>query len=408
MESLTEILKEKKWKKMIFLLLNSKEIDFVKKTLKVEISYKKSKFLNNKDISFELLNKNNSLLSNFFEFNFQLKGSKHFLEISLDDEYLLLKLDETDDNLSTFYNFLYDYIIFFTLNLRVSKEEFVDFFLISLFIPRGSFDFSANFFSVDLYRESTNENFYKNLLKLIVSNFSLDEIKKFNINFRELQKDYIDGKRRNTQFRIDLKWFLKKYANFLKIINLYKFEIYEQNIDIIKKLPEKKDSFDFIVRLKKYIEIIIGHSFKNDSNLEHLKKEIFGINDESQYAPSRNQSIVAIAKLLLENKCYSCCDEYDISTRSFKYRDRQSFYLEIHHVLPFANYDLEVDNIDNLVKLCPVCHAALKKNRAEISFQKKIINSILKNRETSSKFIEMFLDDKNINSKIDYIYERLT
>ncbi|WP_081460783.1 hypothetical protein [Mycoplasma putrefaciens] len=58
-----------------------------------------------------------------------------------------------------------------------------------------------------------------------------------NLNFRELQPEYIDNiRKRNTQIRINLKWFVNNYFEDLKKINIYKASIITSQKELIDKL----------------------------------------------------------------------------------------------------------------------------------------------------------------------------
>lgn len=109
------------------------------------------------------------------------------------------------------------------------------------------------------------------------------------------------------------------------------------------------------------------------------------------------------AKLVLDDECASCKDEYPITERTFKYRNSDRFYLEIHHCIDFSA-DSTCDQIDNLVKLCPACHRTLTKQRADESYQKMIIQNIFKNAPSVKEFCLNFTDEQNV---VQFVYDRL-
>ena len=92
-----------------------------------------------------------------------------------------------------------------------------------------------------------------------------------------------------------------------------------------------------------------------------------------------------------------------MENRTFKMRNSDRYYLEIHHVISFSA-DNTLDQIDNLVKICPACHRALTKNRAEESYQKQLITKILINAPKAKEFCLNFTDEFNC---VQFVYDRL-
>lgn len=66
-----------------------------------------------------------------------------------------------------------------------------------------------------------------------------------------------------------------------------------------------------------------------------------------------------------------------------------------------------MDNINNLVKLCPICHSCLKKSVGEINEQKKIIFNILSSNKNAKEFASNFFNTIDDNDLIEEIYKKL-
>jgi 5-methylcytosine-specific restriction protein A len=101
-----------------------------------------------------------------------------------------------------------------------------------------------------------------------------------------------------------------------------------------------------------------------------------------------------------------CQNRFKKDKRTFKLRDQEKHYFELHHVIPFSK-GKEHDQIDNLAKLCPVCHGALTKNRAEETLQKQIITDILSNSMNAQKYVSILAGSSNINDLVDFVYTKL-
>ena len=67
----------------------------------------------------------------------------------------------------------------------------------------------------------------------------------------------------------------------------------------------------------------------------------------------------------------------------------------------------ELDNIANLVKLCPECHTMLKKGRSTKENQIKSIYNILHNRPEVSEYASSYLQIDDINELVEKIWEML-
>jgi|GEM_PF-694874 len=285
--------------------------------------------------------------------------------------------------------------------------------IISLFALRGSIDPKFNYFAVDVLKENQSKEYLFQLFNLLTS---ISDIKQLNLNFRELQEQYVTGKvRRNTQIRVNLRWFYDRYRHDLETLNIYKYRILETHHGLIKTFNTQQTlKPQFIERMMFYIDTVY-ESLSKQRHISIMKgkveeyRSILDFSDpmENQEMFRRSHSIRQLAVALLPDECVGCKDDYPLEKRTFKYRDSDRYYLEIHHVIPFST-DKSGDQLENLVKLCPACHRALTKGRAEEEYQKQLIRNILNHSLTASHYVGLLMEQPYTEEdKIDFIYEKL-
>ncbi len=265
---------------------------------------------------------------------------------------------------------------------------------------RGSVDFNRKYYSVDLLEISPT--YIDEVYKIALS--SNDIINRLNLNFRELQPEYFKGEnKRNTQLRINLRWYYNNVVARYPALNSYKTLILNNHAEKIGELNNAGGMF--IDRVGVYEKDILGHDL-SDEEITKLKETLFGKCTEIH----RNQRITAYARETLPDECVGCRDEYDIADRSFIMPRTGRYYFEIHHVIPYANDAVHVDVLDDLVKLCPTCHRALTPGRAEKSLQLKIIQRIVNSREEVRQFVDAIKArsmDTAGELPVDYVYSVL-
>ncbi len=359
----------------------------------IESSYRKSKYASI-DLSDKIREENNSLLNSWSGMDFELIDSVHVAKIKKDDS-----IKNIDDFITRVYKQIQKEI------QLIDEEELLKYILLALFSLRGSADFTTSYYAVDVPKVVANNFYYEKLLKFITNT----DVTKFNFNFRELQKDYSENnKKRNSQIRINLDWFYEKCCVDLESINKYKYNILKENKNLIKY---KNDNYDFIKRIAYYKNNILNKLDKEEEQIlnlriKELRKEL-GFNTNNGDKITRSIKIVKIADALYDDECVSCKEIYDIDKRTFKRRNNDRYYLEIHHVISFASDKQGSDQIDNLVKLCPACHKALTPNRAHEKYQKEIIERILSNSDDARRYVENFLDNPQMDEMIDFVYNKL-
>ncbi|WP_273381976.1 HNH endonuclease signature motif containing protein [Actinobacillus porcinus] len=354
----------------------------------IESSYKHSDYASYA-LTDEIFQSNNHNMTEYFALPFALENRKHRFFIS------------TVSNMDIFFQQVYRRIQQKRFEDEITDIEFERKMLLAFFGLRGSADFKLNFYALDLLEKVVSVT-YLNMLFNLVTNLS--DVRQLNFNFRELQDDYISGKNlRNTQFRINLRYFYEKVGDRLGQINRYKSDILQDNQQsILSRNIVQKDK-NFVYRIMFYQEKVLG-KFKTENEIEQLRKELgFVYNTQIDEKTQRDQSIVQYVRAYFDDECAACKQIYPISDRTFKYRNSERYYLEVHHCISFSA-DRNCDQIDNLVKLCPACHRALTKGRADEEYQKLLISNIFKNAPKAKEFCLNFVSEEDC---INFVYDRL-
>lgn len=278
------------------------------------------------------------------------------------------------------------------------NNEFKRDFVRGFFEPRGSTDVKANYFTMD-YNYSNRIELSRVRLLYEMMDVPIDVL---NFNFRELQQQQVNKiANRATQIRIRLNWYAanigyqNEYKSFMyksltKSPVAYSNDITYYNDTFILSKRDSESSFS------KYLGLYSEHIFKKDLTkleINELRKSL-DFDKVSDNKISRNKAIVNLYKELTEDICGSCRTR---KTTTNAKTNRQNF--DIHHFIPFGNDKLVLDNIDNLVKLCPNCHDALTKGRVSVRDQIKICKSILNNNIIVKEFAESYFETNDV----DYI-----
>lgn len=353
----------------------------------IESSYKNSKY-SPSSLTENIYLQNNQLLSDFTKLDFQLKGTKHQFFI------------ESESSCDNFFAKIYQQIQIKRFENEINDEEFSKLILLAFFGLRGSYD-GSNLYAMDLLRQVLTTQYIDNLFKLLTN---VSDLRQLNLNFRELQEQFVSGEnQRNTQFRINLRYFYDNFKNDLAKINIFKANILKHNSKIIETKNIAQESETFIQRLHFYRDNILNQT-KTSNEIEQLRRNLgFNYDEIIDETVKRNQGIVRYVRAFFPDECVCCKDIYSIENRSFRYRNSDRWYLEIHHVISFSS-DKTLDQIDNLVKLCPTCHRALTKNRADENYQKDLISKIFENEPRTKEFCLNFTDNNNC---VQFVYDRL-
>jgi HNH endonuclease. len=274
---------------------------------------------------------------------------------------------------------------------------------LALFVLRGSVDFTRNYMAVDVKRNVENELYIDSLFKILVSSNEL--IKYLNLNFRELQPEF-KSKKRNTQLRLNLRWVYENILNEIGSIHPYKYDIISSNKVKIGDLPQTDTMYTtFIQRLIYYQRNVLKKELSN-IEVENIRHELFSVSKNDQKI-QRSKKILLVVKDTTKDICSACSQKYKIADRSFIASREKRYYFEYHHVISFANNRELLDVPDNLVKLCPTCHCAMKKGRAECNYQKKLIKNILNNRKDVLDFSKSYLNTQSLKDTVDGIQKKL-
>ncbi len=287
-------------------------------------------------------------------------------------------------------------------------------FLSGFFESRGSIDTQRNFLTLDYFFHSPLEF---NKFHYLIDFFNIPS-EALNFNFRELQPEHAQGiNQRNAQFRIYLDWYLYHIGLF----NPYKVRIahhvfkttliYDGIYHKLNYPPTTKyHGNGFTERAHFYLKNVYQQDLDKKS-IERLREQLGWIQKSEEF--KRDSKIINFYRISTPNVCSACCDDYDIKERSFlslplyKITQRSdSYYTEIHHVISLGK-DNELDVLENLAKLCPTCHRALKKGASIEGFQKRLIGKILKRNKGNLEFAQLRFETDDFLTLIDKVYESL-
>ncbi len=372
-------------------------------------SYKASKFVHDYEESkVQVLKALNALSKHpIWRFNqgsvIKIKGTFVFI---LEND---LQLDE-----NSFYKKLLNSLIdndFFNRSHSMTPNQRL--FLSGFFESRGSIDTQRNFLTLDYFFHSPLE--FKKFHYLI--DFFNIPSEALNFNFRELQPEYVQGIKRNAQFRIYLNWYLYHIGLF----NPYKARIAHHifkttfvDDGIYYKLRDRPTTEyrgnSFTERAHFYLKSVHQQNL-DDKSIEKLREQLGWIQKSEEFR--RDSKIINFYRIPTPNVCSACCGDYDIKERSFislaLYKITQnpnSYYTEIHHVISLGK-NKELDVLANLAKLCPACHRALKKGSSEEGFQKSLIENILNHNKDNLEFAQLRFETDDLPTLISHIYESL-
>lgn len=307
--------------------------------------------------------------------------------------YILNSLDLTIDQ---FYSELESKIYLSNwLDSNVNNESKNN-FVRGFFEPRGSIDLSANYLTQDYFYKDEKQ------LKRIISiaNWVGIDYGYLNINFRDLQPQYVSGiNQRNTQLRINLQYYLKEYG----IINEYKAKITESK-HFFNNINKTNGIIHYDIDLPRYnksnfsnfFNFFINNVYEKSLNEDEIKKLRIQTGFDNDVKEKRDISIIKLFRDATEDKCQYCK-----TTKTFLTPNKRQ-YFEIHHVIAFHNGKM-YDDINNLVKLCPTCHTMFKKGCADIAIQEYAVFVLLKENEKIYNFCSSILqidDKKELANKI--------
>lgn len=272
---------------------------------------------------------------------------------------------------------------------------------------RGSLDRNRNLITMDYVKNSQAET---KRVRLLIDNLNVP-VYVVNYNFREFQPDFQAGKKRETQLRFNIFW----YAQNIGFINVYRIAAFKANFHYTNirnngyityfdcPQPLRNDNTTFENRIAYYYHNVFGKKL-TASDLRKFK-ELIGVND-SQSEFRRNASIVNTVKYGTEDICVCCCDDYKIEDRTHIERTTGRYHFEIHHMISVGD-NKELDDIDNLAKICPACHATLGRGSADEQTQKEYIRKIFRHKNNILEFCKSYFDENDYEKVVDLVWKSL-
>lgn len=374
-----------------------------KKFLYAYSSFRASKAVYRDDFDFFSLC--DELISSFNHYSGFYNWEKHSVkEQSMELRFYL----ENDLNISStqFYSLLYkkmltsDWLV--SDNLNSEKKSFIRGFM----ELRGSVDTTAKLIAQDYY--------YNNNLELkkgqILTTMMDLPINYANFNARNLQPQYVnDEVKRNAQFRINLMF----YAKEIGFINKYKAAVFKNSYNYNRifesdsityfdvNLPESKNTDVTFIKYLNFFTNYIYEKKLTQSTIDELRKKLGFNNNSKSDKITRNKTIIELFNEISEDRCSVCG-----TTTTFTNKTTGRQHFEVHHVISFKN-GKELDNIANLVKLCPTCHDMLRKNATEKEKQIKAIIKILSEHNEVLEFAKSYLQIDDINELAEQIQQKL-
>ena len=302
------------------------------------------------------------------------------------------------------------------LNRKIVNSEFVyeddltetkKMFIRGFSELRGSLDRNRKLLTMDYIKNSQPET---KRVRLLIDNLCVP-VYVVNYNFREFQPDYQAGKERETQLRYNVNW----YAQNIGFINEYRIAAFKANFYYTKirtdgnvtyfdcPQPIKNDNTTFENRIAYYSHNVFGKKLTSNDLCKF--KDLIGAND-NQSEFRRDASIVNAIRYGTDDVCVCCCDDYDIENRSFIERNTGRFHFEIHHMISVGK-NKELDDIDNLAKICPACHAMLGRGSADEETQKNCIRKIFKHKPNILQFCKSYFDENDYEKVVDLVWKAL-
>lgn len=389
---------------VLFSRITSDEQSEIPEKFYVYTAFRASKAVNYTDFNF--LEYSSKLVDRY---NY-VSGYKNWAVKSVTDTYMKVTFPILNDlgiTIEAFNDIVYKRLMQESWLYEEGMSEEKKMFMRGYMETRGSIDLGGNYISQDY--------FYNNRIELKRIQIFMDLLgipfSYLNFNPRELQGDFITGKRkRNTQFRINIHYYVSEFG----LINEYKALIYEKNYGTIGNMiekdnviyfevepPKRNDSISFI----KYINFFSNNIYKQDLNKQKIMtlRKNLGFNKDANKieGKSRNQTIIEVFDSVSPDQCAVCGTKETFIRKSTQ---RQAF--EVHHVIPFHN-GKQFDNIANLVKLCPTCHGSLKKGRSTKEEQVKNIISILHGNSAVYEYTSSILGYSDINVLAEKIQDML-
>lgn len=375
------------------------------KNIYTEVSYKVSDYAKDYNL---LIDSKNDLLNKLNQICAPYSYWQDCTSISAHPRIMIRFVLNNDLNLNpkNFYNQLnvkllsQDYL--YDDDLTEPKKMFIRGFAES----RGSIDTTRPLLAMDYFYNSEYE---LKRARVLYDYFNVP-FSSLNFNPRELQEQFVTGvSKRNTQLRFNLYWYVRNIG----LLNNYKIAIVKNTYPNITfshtdgfvsyfNAPEirnrNKDSFDNMLRY--YANNIFGKDLSK-FEIDNLRQEL-NFNTATDIVHfKRNLALIEIVRLNTPDQCASCG-----TTQTYTHKNTGRQYFEYHHVISVGK-NHELDDENNIVKLCPNCHRIVKRGSAPENEQKQVIINILHNQPNVLEFAQQIFDIDDINKIVDKIWQSL-
>lgn len=273
---------------------------------------------------------------------------------------------------------------------------------------RGSLDRNRHLLAMDYIKNSQPET---KRVRLLIDYLNVP-VHVVNYNFREFQPDYQAGRKRETQLRYNVFW----YAQSIGFINEYRIAAFKENFyyTAIKNdglityffcpQPLKSDNTTFENRVAYYSHNVFDKKLTPNDLIKF--KELIGISDVEYEKFKRDISIINYVRYFTPDVCVCCCDDYDIKDRTHSEVVTGRPHFEIHHMISVGKVK-ELDDVDNLAKVCPSCHASLGRGSADEQTQKSNIRKIFNHKTNILEFCKSYFDEQNEEVVVDLVWRAL-
>jgi len=235
------------------------------------------------------------------------------------------------------------------------SNECIQYFISGMFNARGSLDFIRSLIAVDLEQKQ-----YPNLARRKYMTLSNMTGQFFNFNPRVLQRN---SQTKNDQFRIPLKIFVSEYGFLYPFKKAFYEKETNNHLTQIDSLYFYKQDLSNVKEYKNYSralqinKLAIDYQSGRIAEQELLSKRLaLGLDndDDVDTLLHANPNVKESRKL---RSRYTC--EVNPHHRTFIAKANNMPFVEGHHLIPFCKrneFDVNIDIIENIVALCPVCH----------------------------------------------------
>lgn len=404
-----------------------------KKYIFTYFSFKESKYFNVDKQELEYYHQQycNSLNSHSGKYPYwHLNNGEYDIPLKYNGVFILhndMNLTNNDEkNVDNFINLLV---------LKIYKEDWLtntifvkerNDFLRGFFDTACSFD-GSNLLACDYYCKTKQD--IRKLGPLVENNIFPLEYANFNARRTK------ETAKKADQFRINVKYYLNEigtYSEYKALIisnghkDFYnkkiikKENIFYFNVPFKEKskINQRKAIQKFHASYQNFLSIAYNYRIENKITEEDFEfyRQFYGLleNPDENAKEKRNQRIKNSVLNEEPDFCLCCGNKYDIKDRSFlQYRKigneiYKRYYFEIHHAISLANgineNEIILDTIDNLGKLCPVCHRCLTGKSGLEEDIYELLNNMLNNSEKIRNFVEMYFNTTDRQTILEKMY----